>query len=97
MKTGAISLLAFAAFLVSSNLSAETSASVIGQASVIDGDTLQIRNARIRLQSIDAPETGQLCRDHHALPWRCGQAAALALADLIGRRSVFCSVTGQDR
>lgn len=97
MKIGTIPMLAFAVFLMSSNLPAESSANVVGQASVIDGDTLEIRNTRIRLQAIDAPETGQLCRHHHARPWRCGQAAALALSDLIDRRSVLCSVTGQDR
>ena len=33
-----------------------------GQASVIDGDTLEI-GTRIRLWGIDAPESSQLCRD----------------------------------
>jgi endonuclease YncB( thermonuclease family) len=34
-----------------------------GQASVIDGDTLEIHGTRIRLWGIDAPETDQLCRN----------------------------------
>ena len=34
-----------------------------GQASIIDGDTLEIHGTRIRLWGIDAPESGQLCRD----------------------------------
>jgi endonuclease YncB( thermonuclease family) len=33
-----------------------------GQASIIDGDTLEIHGTRIRLWGIDAPETNQLCR-----------------------------------
>jgi hypothetical protein len=34
-----------------------------GQASVIDGDTLEIRGTRIRLWGIDTPESSQFCRD----------------------------------
>jgi len=33
-----------------------------GQASIIDGDTLEIHGMRIRLWGVDAPETDQLCR-----------------------------------
>jgi endonuclease YncB( thermonuclease family) len=33
-----------------------------GQASLIDGDTLEIYSTRIRLWGIDAPESTQLCR-----------------------------------
>ena len=33
-----------------------------GQASIIDGDTLEIHGTRIRLWGIDAPESNQLCR-----------------------------------
>ena len=35
---------------------------LIGQASVIDGDTLEIHGTRIRLWGIDAPESNQFCR-----------------------------------
>jgi endonuclease YncB( thermonuclease family) len=34
---------------------------LVGQASVIDGDTLEIHGTHIRLWGIDAPETTQLC------------------------------------
>lgn len=37
------------------------SADIMGQASVIDGDTLEIHGYRIRLHGIDAPESTQLC------------------------------------
>jgi endonuclease YncB( thermonuclease family) len=33
-----------------------------GQASIIDGDTLEIHGTRIRLWGIGAPESSQLCR-----------------------------------
>jgi endonuclease YncB( thermonuclease family) len=36
---------------------------LIGRASIVDGDTMEIHGMRIRLSGIDAPESSQLCRD----------------------------------
>ena len=66
-------------------------------ASVIDGDTIEIHGARIRLNGIDAPESGQLCQDPRGTAWRCGQQASLALSDRIGRQVVSCQETDIDR
>jgi endonuclease YncB( thermonuclease family) len=44
----------------------------VGQASIIDGDTLEIHGNRIRLWRIDAPESSQLCRGDDSLQYRCG-------------------------
>ena len=44
-----------------------------GQASIIDGDTLEIHGTRIRLWGIDAPESDQLCRNGGREHYRCGQ------------------------
>lgn len=70
---------------------------VIGQASVVDGDTLDIHGTRIRLFGIDAPESKQLCLDASRRPYRCGAVAANALSDFIARRPVTCDPRDMDR
>lgn len=69
---------------------------IAGRASVIDGDTIDIHGRRIRFHGIDAPESRQLCLAAGAL-YRCGQKAALALADRIGSATVACTPTDRDR
>ncbi|MDH2327702.1 thermonuclease family protein [Cereibacter sp. SYSU M97828] len=75
---------------------AAASSEVAGTASVIDGDTLDIHGTRIRLHGIDAPEGQQTC-GARGRTWRCGQQAALALSDRIGRRPVTCRQRDTDR
>lgn len=70
---------------------------IVGQASVIDGDTIEIHGQRIRFHGIDAPESRQLCDDARGKPYRCGQKAALALSDKIDRRTVHCEPKDIDR
>lgn len=62
----------------------------VGQASVIDGDTLEIHGTRIRLWGIDAPESSQLCRGEDSSQYRCGAQAANDLDTFIARRPVNC-------
>lgn len=69
-----------------------------GSARVIDGDTLEIAGRRVRLEGIDAPETGQMCaRSDGSGNWKCGEAAAERLASLIYRRPVSCEDRGEDK
>ncbi len=72
-------------------------APVVGRASVIDGDTLDIRGQRFRLQGVDTPESAQLCQDAAGKDYRCGQKAANALADKIGTGTVSCEPIESDR
>lgn len=52
---------------------------IVGRASVIAGDTIEIRGQRFRLFGIDAPEGGQTCTDPKGAAYRFGQWAAQAL------------------
>ncbi|MGB3852273.1 MAG: thermonuclease family protein [Tunicatimonas sp.] len=70
---------------------------IIGTASVIDGDTIEIRGSRIRLHGIDAPESSQWCTDASGTTVRCGQQAALALDSLLNGRTCRCEVVDTDR
>jgi endonuclease YncB( thermonuclease family) len=68
-----------------------------GRASVLDGDTIEIRGERIRLFGIDAPESGQMCLDAKGQSYRCGQKAALVLDARIGEGVVTCERKDTDR
>ena len=70
---------------------------LIGQASVVDGDTLEIHGTRIRLWGIDAPESTQLCRGEDSLQYRCGAKAANDLDAFIARRPVDCMPINLDQ
>ncbi len=56
---------------------------IVGQASVVDGDTIVIHGQGIRLSGIDAPESDQLCRGDDGLQYRCGAKAANELDERI--------------
>ena len=86
-----------ASLLIALPLPANAQAPVTGTASVIDGDTIEIHGTRIRLHGIDAPESRQECRRPEGATWRCGQQAALALSNHIGRRPVTCKPLDRDR
>ncbi|MGR7995835.1 thermonuclease family protein [Xanthobacter sp. ZOL 2024] len=84
--------------LIANSGSAAAGEPIAGQASVIDGDTLEIHGTRIRLEGIDAPESRQTCVDRatgEAI--RCGRNAAFFLADMLGEHTVTCVAAGRDR
>ncbi len=72
-------------------------AGITGFASVIDGNTIEVNNTKVRLYGIDAPEAAQQCRRPDGTFWACGREASSALADLIGRRPVQCEQRSLNR
>jgi len=73
-----------------------TIADIIGIPRVIDGDTLEIADQRIRLYGIDAPEWDQTCTQDgkkHA----CGKSATNALTAMVTGREINCQRKDVDR
>ncbi len=70
---------------------------LVGQARVIDGDTVEISGRHVRLEGIDAPEMAQTCTNHAGGSWRCGQDAARALERLVAGHSLTCEDRGTDK
>ena len=70
---------------------------VSGRARVLDGDSLALAGEDIRLFGIDAPESRQTCRDAAGRSYRCGRAAARALAAATEGRTVACTRLERDR
>ncbi|MBZ9994140.1 thermonuclease family protein [Mesorhizobium sp. BH1-1-4] len=71
---------------------------LVGIASVVDGDTIEIHGQRIRFNGIDAPESAQICSDASGRKYRCGQRASLALAELLkAHRPTSCVEVDRDR
>lgn len=69
-------------------------ADIVGRATVIDGDTIEIHGQRIRLWGIDAPERGQPCSNNT----RCGKVIANELDVWLAQsRPTSCEVKDKDR
>lgn len=68
-----------------------------GVVHVIDGDTLEIAGVRVRLEGIDAPESGQTCKRRLLGRWGCGTAATSALVRLVQGHDVRCEPRGTDK
>lgn len=62
-----------------------------GKTRVVDGDTLDVANRRVRLAGIDAPERDQQCSDTAGQPTDCGEVSRRTLADLVGKGPVTCT------
>lgn len=70
---------------------------ITGIPSILDGDTVEIADERIRLEGIDAPELAQLCQDANGRDWSCGIEARNALVRLGGGREWSCRSSSRDR
>lgn len=80
------------------SISANADQPLVGRASVIDADTIEVQGERVRLNGIDAPEGRQHCYDADGREYRCGQVAAAALdAFLASSRPITCDFVERDR
>ena len=78
--------------------SGETNPEIVGRASVIDGDTIDLHGLRVRLNGIDAPESAQLCRSAQGKNYRCGSVAARVLEEFLATsRPTRCKFVNRDR
>jgi endonuclease YncB( thermonuclease family) len=68
---------------------------IAGVAQAVDGDTLTIGTARIRLFGVDAPEAQQTCKIEYN-NWTCGAAAASALRSMVEGKPVACEPMDTD-
>lgn len=68
---------------------------VSGAATAIDGDTLVVNGAKVRLFGIDAPELAQPCR-LGTETWACGEDAKAQLEELLSIGPIICSGNEKD-
>lgn len=76
---------------------AQTPLEVVGRASVVDGDTIEIRGLNVRLWGIDAPEGAQICIGPERAQEPAGRRSAAALAGIVAGRNVACRQRDLDR
>jgi endonuclease YncB( thermonuclease family) len=70
---------------------------ITGLGRVVDGDTLDVGQTRVRLEGIDAPEKAQTCQTAAGESWPCGKAAADFLRTMAQQRDLACDRTGADK
>ena len=91
MKVAAILSVLFFAF------QAQAAEIISGVPRIVDGDTVQIEQTKIRFAGIDAPETDQVCLDAAAQSWACEITARDELIKHSGGQSWACEITGTDQ
>ena len=71
-------------------------APIIGSGRVIDGDSIEVANKRIRLYGIDAPEIEQFS-NNEGVALECGKMASRFLENMIHDKKIHCVTLGTDR
>ena len=94
-----INFLLFLFFFIPAN-----SEIISGKAITIDGDTIKIKNKKIRLHGIDAPEIKQLCQRTFLSififsfqeNYKCGEISKKKLEKYVKNNIIKCKVEGID-
>ena len=68
-----------------------------GLVAVLDADTVDVGQVRVRLFGIDAPELAQSCTDATGADWPCGQWAAGQVTRLYQGQTADCAAIATDR
>ncbi|MDC0857114.1 thermonuclease family protein [Rickettsiales bacterium] len=102
-KFSFISLLVFAIFykiLIKPNFNQEEKKAVNktfkGIAKVIDGDSIIVDNAEIRIKAIDAPEYHQKCDNNQKKEYHCGKESKEFLENLLKDKTTICKSHKKD-
>ena len=98
MKKLSLILFSLLIFFTVSNLAIGNEKIILGNAKVIDGDTIKINKKKIRLFGIDAPEKKQICKKIYLnffiftfqKDYKCGEKSALALSKKLEDKEVKC-------
>lgn len=69
---------------------------ITGRAKAIDGGHLRIGKQTLRLDNIDFLPLSQTCKTSRGRTWRCGRRAQSRLRRLVRRRTLTCTINGQD-
>jgi hypothetical protein len=69
---------------------------IVGRATVIDGDPLEVRAHPIRLDGVDAQESMQLCNDEDEKDYRCVVGTEWAVTDHVTIKSEALYLRLQD-
>jgi endonuclease YncB( thermonuclease family) len=85
------------ALLLLTLLPSPAHADITGKPRVVDGDTIQINQTKIRLHGIDAPEMKQTCKTRKSKEQLCGVLAKQNLERLIKGQDVICKGDKRDR
>ena len=75
----------------------ELNSNVYGTVKIIDGDSIEIKNEKIRFLGIDAFEKKQECIRKDGTKYKCGEAAISNLLMIISGQPVRCVTKKKDR
>lgn len=68
-----------------------------GRVHVIDGDTFDVGETRVRIHGIDAPETKQTCATEQGVTWGCGAWVNTQVALMYEGKQARCEAVDTDR
>ena len=78
------------------SLSASTSKSIEGRATVVSGDLLKVGNVMVQLADVEAPEADQRCSASGKKAQRCGEMAMEVLTRIVRGKLVSCTLSSSN-